>query len=625
MIGRINAGTLFARINAGTLTPFLALIVLSLVCIPSFSYGANDVTLTAVVSNQRAMVSDTISYTVTVAGELSEVTHPLLALPDSFRQIQSNPQISQRVSIVNGKYSRNVDFVYQLSCLKPGKFVIPPASLRADNKDYKSNVIAITVLAAGSSAAATHNASGRGGVKLVAQVQPEEAYVGQAVSILISLYVPRSLLHNGRWGWMEKPSAKGFLPEAIDGAPPEWQLTTVDGIPTMVCILGRYVVTPTTTGRYKFNPGIAVVLLKDNSKQRTSRRRSLFDSFFEDDFFGRNRSKKVNVAGIPVSFDVKALPLKVADRSLLCVSDMMAFSKVSKNRLNENESLTYTLKFEGNGDLRSVEAPVLQTKDNFRVFESSSNSNIIFGPTGIRSAKVFEYVLVPTRSGNLQLPEVKLRSFDPDNKRVVTTIAPAVNLEIIPGEKEEDIQMVTSHISKRAVKLTGRDINYIAQSREGAVFLSAKPFHRQKLFWVLLILPFVLVTLDFYFTNRGELTSQQKQSLRASQALKTARRSIVALKAYKDEPKKYYSLIRSLMMKYIADKLGLSSSGIVFSEVQNDIEAIGVPSEDLKVFESYLDDFSGAAFSPVSFSSAEMEGQAKEVSTLLSNIDRRWS
>jgi hypothetical protein len=393
----------------------------------------------------------------------------------------------------------------------------------------------------------------------------------------------------------------------------------------MVCVLGRYVVTPTQPGQYNFKPGIAMVLLKDSSRRSTSRR-SLMDSFFDSDFFDRNRSKKVNVAGLPLSFTVRPLPAGISDgNGLLCISDMVASSKVSRTRLNENETVTYTLSFEGNGDLRSLAAPELSIKDNFRVFESKSDSNIVFDAKGIRSAKVFEYLIVPTRSGHLKLPEVGVRCFDPIKAKIVNTIAPAIELQAVPGEKEEDIQMVLSHPSKQAVKIMGRDIRYIAESQKDAVSIGEPRIHSKKIFWFLLFFPLVMAVFDYYYSNRRALSSSEKQAMRASSALKTARASLAVLQNDKDDSKKYYSSMRALMIKYIADKLGLSPSGTIFSEVREQIKERSVSEEELKQFEEYLEIFSSAAFSPVKPTTDVMVNESNELSSLLSRIDKRWS
>ncbi len=583
-----------------------------------------NVAVKMTITPTRAVVGDTVNLTVSVSGQISEVTKPFIEDQRGIRRVRSEPQISQRLDIINGKYSRAVDFTYLVSCDQPGTYTIKAPSVEADGKMYTGNPVTLTVLKAGAQKTQS------GTVRLEAAVLPEQAWVGQAVAVVVRLYVPRSVIGNGRWGWVEKPSGKGFLPEPLGEQGGEWKLVTVGGQPTMVLEVGRYVVTPTQPGTYRFLPGTAKVLVRVPQSARRRRRRSLLDSFFDDDFdsfFGRMRGKEVAVGGEPVEFTVSTLPEvgRPANFSNICAASMAARAGVSRVKLKENESLTYKVTVEGQGDLRSLKAPKLEVNDSFRVFESKAHPAAILDENGVRSRTVFEYVLVPTTTGQLVLPAVGFDYFDTVLKTYRKVMTKAVSLDVIPGEKEEVVTVTELPSRGKTVKLRGRDINYIREEMESAIPLSAPPLHRKPIYWLFTLLPILLLIGEAWYRKYTNLSAGDLLERRASRALREAKNGVSEAKTNIKDGKKFYSMLRTVLVGFLADKLGRSSAGLVFDEVRETLVERGLKTDDLEAFASLLEECEIAAFSPALPTEDMRAEHGEKAITILGNIDGRWS
>jgi len=588
--------------------------------------AAAQVSVTMAVTPARAVVGDTVNLTVSVSGKLSEVTHPHFELPEGLRLLRREPQVSQRLEIVNGQYSRAVDFTYLVSCAQKGAFTVPAPSVQADGTMYKGNDATLTVL--DGDAAAAQGGGDSATVRLDATVVPQDACVGQAVAVVVRLYVPRSVIGNGRWGWVEKPSGEGFLPEPLGEQGGEWRLVTVGGVPTMVCEVGRYLVTPTQPGTYRFMPGTAKVVVAVPRDRR--RRRSFFDSFFDDDFddmfFGRARGKEVAVGGEPVEFTVKALPStgKPAAFSGVCAATMAAQAGVSRIELKENESLTYKVTVEGHGDLRSLTAPQLELSENFRVFESKTHPTVELDQGGVRSRIVFEYVLVPTRSGRLTLPPVGFDYFDTTLKTYHRVATEAVTLTVVPGEKEEIVTVSALPAHGRVVRIAGRDINYIREDARRALPLDRPPLHRRPLYWALTLLPFALLAGEALYRRHTNLSAGDLLERRASRALREALRGVADARRTIDDGKAFYSQLRAVLVAYLADKLGQPPAGLVFAEVRSAVAEKGVAAADLDAFADVLERCEMAAFSPVLPDLDARRADADGTDAVLRAVERGW-
>ena len=598
----------------------LALLMLLLLSAPLSA----EVTVKMKVTPNRAMVGDTVNLTVSVIGNIAEVTKPFIEDQPGIRRIRTEPQISQSVQIINGVYSRTVDFTYLVSCDKPGTYTIKPPSVEADRKMYTGNAVTLTVLKAG-----TKKTSG-GTIRLEATVIPEQAWVGQAIAVVVRLYVPRSLIGNGRWGWVEKPSGKGFLPEPLGEQGGEWKLASIGGQPTMVLDVGRYVVTPTQPGKYRFLPGTAKVVVRVPRKTPRRRRRGFFDSFFDDDFdsfFGHIRGKEVAVGGEPVEFTVRSLPeaSKPAGFSNICAASIEARAGVSRIKLKENESLTYKITVEGQGDLRALKTPKLELGDSFRVFESKSHPSAVLDESGVRSRTVFEYVLVPTNAGKLTLPAVTFVYFDTVLKTYRKATTKAVVLDVVPGEQEEVVTVTNLPSRGHLVKLRGRDINYIREDRRDAIPLSAPPLHRRAEYWLITLLPFFLLLGEAWYRRYTNLSAGDLLERRASRALREAQSGVGKANEKIGDGKQFYSTLRNALVGYLADKLGLSSAGLVFTEIRQTVEEKGVSSVELDAFAYLLEECEMAAFSPALPDEEQRKEHSAEAITILRNIDRGWA
>ena len=587
--------------------------------------AAKNVKVETKLTPSTAVVGDELNLTVSVSGRISEVTKPYFELPEGLTVRRSEPSISQSLEIIIGEYSRSVEFSYTIRCKTKGSYTIKAPSVEADGQLYKGNPVKLRVVKAGEA-----KTSG-GSIRLEARVLPKEAFVGQSVALLVRLYVPRRVIGNGRWGWVEKPSGKGFLPEAIGDSKSEWKLVNLGGVPTMVLDLARYVATPTQAGTYRFNPGTAKVVVRVPKERRRRRRpRSLFDSFFDDDFdsfFGRMRGKEVAVGGEAVEFKLKELPQRgrPEDFSGICASDLSAEAEVSRRSLKEHESLTFKVILRGRGDLRSMKAPELESSEDFRVFESKSKASIFLSNGALRSKVVFEYVLVPTRSGKLSLPSLSFDYFDTEGVSYEVARTKPVELEVKPGKKEEIVQVSKLPMRKEHVRLRGRDINYIHESREDSIPLSEPPLHDKPLYWVLTLFPLVFLLGEGLYRRYTSLSAGDLRLLRASRALSKALSGINQCRAEIDDGKSFYSKLRLVLLQYLADKLDRSPSGLVFSEIRSDLQVRGMPEELLDDFSSLLEQCEAAAFSPALPGNEEREKACQQAVASLKAMDGRWS
>src|SRR5437016_300440 len=105
--------------------------------------GAQDISFNAVVSSNKVSPSDVVQLTLTITGTKGDFSPLELGAIDGFDVRYVGPSTS--ISFINGAYSREKSFIYNLLPLKTGHFQIPSFSTTINNQKYTTQPIDIDV------------------------------------------------------------------------------------------------------------------------------------------------------------------------------------------------------------------------------------------------------------------------------------------------------------------------------------------------------------------------------------------------------------------------------------------------------------------------------------------------
>ena len=105
---------------------------------------AGDVAIAAAVDKSVLKVGDSLTLTVTLSGDLSQVAEaPRIELPDGFRALAKRQ--ASTVSVSGGTAQRAMSFEYLLQPLKPGVFRLGPFTVDQRGGPIRSEPINVTV------------------------------------------------------------------------------------------------------------------------------------------------------------------------------------------------------------------------------------------------------------------------------------------------------------------------------------------------------------------------------------------------------------------------------------------------------------------------------------------------
>jgi len=240
------------------------------------SASAQDVSVEATVDRATVELWEALQLTVTVNG--AEKTDPPSAPDVDGMQIKYLGP-STRVSIVNGKYSRSVGFMYNVFPLKTGDFEIPPITLNIKEQNYVTSAVKVTVFGSGQSASTD---SGQGGaasdlkekIFLVMGTTKKDFYLQERIPLTVKLFVNGLSVKNISYPEFEHA---GFVIENFQE--PQRYQQTIDGVRFEVVDF-KTAVYPTRTGDLSLGPAreTCQIVFRRSKSRRSSFNR--FDSVF---------------------------------------------------------------------------------------------------------------------------------------------------------------------------------------------------------------------------------------------------------------------------------------------------------------------------------------------------------
>ena len=521
------------------------------------SIRAQDVTLTA--EGPR----------VVEVGEQFVVNFSVNAKPSSFQApdmkdfyVLSGPNqsTSQNFQIINGKASQSitVTYTYYLQATKPGTFIIPPAIVTVDKKDYNSNSLAIEVVGTQKqpqTATQGEEPSAQQPVpdeELFVRVTTDKTSVYQGEHIIATLKIYTRLTISG-FGSSEMPDFAGFWTKDIE-TPSQINLQreNVGGVIYSTGIIRKLILFPQKTGEITISP----FKLETYVRQQVNTPRSIFDDFFGQSY--KDVAKMLESKSVVIN--VKPLPAGKPDAFSGAVGSMSIESEIDKTQVATNDAITIKIKVKGNGNLNLIEAPKIDFPPDFDNFDPKVTSNVTNSAAGQVGSKTFEYLLIPRHAGNYRIPPVSFSYFDLARKQYQTLTTNEFKISVSKGREDESVA-VMSGMSKEELKILGNDILFIKPG-PFKIYPAGKILFGTIQFYGLYAGSFIIFLAIVLFRRAHIKKIQNEELVRNRKANRVAKERLKQASAHlkQNKTEAFYESILKALWGYLSDKLNIPVS-----------------------------------------------------------------
>lgn len=604
-----------ARAAAGILAAALVLVVAP--AAPAQGPASGEFDVRAYVAPERPTVTEPFRFVIEVGGGgIPNVGSPSLPRFENLRVLRG-PQTSTQQTIVNGRITASVKLIWVVMPEGPGPARIPPVEVPVGGTLHTTDAIELEIAEAGAAPPGAGAAPGPGGtpgsaaaeepVFLQARLGDDDVWVGEPVLLEVTLF---SALPVQNVGWDARPGFDAFWTEAEDiDLEAEQYRTEIDGRPYFAYPLERQILIPTAAGTFEIEPYAAQIRVR-------SRSRSAFD------FFDFGRSATVLRSTTPLSMRVRQLPRAGQPAEFSgAVGSFSVEASYDRESAAVDDAVALRVRVAGEGSLRSVRAPAIPAPVDLDVFDpQSEESSFRRAGRAFRSARAWEWIVVPVAPGTYRLPAVEFHYFDPQAGAYRTAIAELPPLSVERGEGRPD--RAPPPTSLDAVR---RELRYLKLD-DGRLRRGEPLAHETVAFRIAAAAPFVLGPLLILWGRQRAHRMRDRGQVRARRARTRARKAFRATRRRMAdvESAEFHEEVARALVEYVADRLDRSGAGLTYDAADDLLAARGVDADLRRRFRATLERCDFARFVP---SAAQPERRVEvldEAAAVVEELERRW-
>ena len=535
--------------------------------------------------------------------------------PPSFQgfRVVMGPSQATSFSWVNGVKSFSKTFSYTIAPLEKGAFTIGQATIDIDGNSYKTIPEKVTVTDAVKKPSEDMTAEdvANESLHLVAEVSNQNPYLNEMVTVVYKLYVgPDISVTNFRA--LDNPTYNNFWNQDIAVTKYTFESGSYEGKASQYVVLKRVVLYPQKSGELSIEP----LVLDVTAEVPTNRR----------DFFGGRLFAQTNktVTAGKRTIQVKALPESGKPESFSgAVGSFDLFVTSSKDILNANESLQAIVTVKGSGNLKLFTLPELKLPAALEVYDPEFNEAVTTNQSGMKGKISNNYTIIPAFKGKYPIPEISFSYFDPNLEKYISLQSEPIIINVIEGplqtnEKAKEENSEKASVNKQALTVSQQAFGFI-KTNTSLVKKTQKPFFSSLLFYVLWLLPLLLIPLVVFLIKKQREKQGDLVGLLSKRAQRLAAKFLSEAKQARGNKEDFYVALEKGLQLYLKGKLQIETADFNKENITLVFEARKVKQDSIQSFILLLEHCEAARYSP--FTAVEITADYQEAIKTISELD----
>ncbi|MBN1520953.1 MAG: protein BatD [Candidatus Aureabacteria bacterium] len=589
---------------------------------------SDDIRFEATVDSRTVALGESLNLNLSLHGT-QDASPPDIGEIDGFQTRYLGP--STRMSIVNGRVSTSITYIYSLTPLKTGSFQIGPFSVSYKGKTYSSEPINIEVVSSSvSQRPESHTKDKEKGmiseeklkdrIFLTIESGKTDLYVNETVPLSIKLYVNRLAIQDIQY---PKFNHEGFsVKEFFE---PDQYRQTVGDVSYDV-IEFHTDIFPVKPGDLVLGPAQVdcnIVIRKQQTRRRSSFNDDFFKGFFDDDifdnFFDRYETYPFQVKSPPLSITVHPLPEEGRPDSFKgAIGQFRLEVEAAPKEVIAGDPVTLKMVVGGKGNLDAVVSPVLSSQEGLKVYEPEVRQE--------GDAKVFEQVLIPMSEKVSEIPEITFSFFDPQRKeyQVLTRGPFPITVEKTQGGELRLLESPQGPARVMKEETLGRDIVYIKES-PGKWKRKGKFLFQSAIFWIYNLAVFTaFIVLLTSFRHHKKLRTDLKYARRLHASTKARKGIAEARKLLKQKKsEEFFDMVHKTLHGYLSDKFHLPAGRVSVEVIREILGGKNIEEGILKKMEEFFGACDMARYAPSEFDEQKRETLFNDMCEVIDDLERR--
>ena len=536
-------------------------------------------------------------------------------IPPNFNgfTVVGGPNQSVSNSWINGVRSYKKTYSYFLAPKQRGNFTVGQASITVDSKVYKTVPIKIEVTAAVDTPRDPNdpNYIASENIHLVAEVSKTSPYLNEAITVVYKLYVsPRVEVSN--WNEIDSPRYNDFWSQNIKIQGLKAQNGKYNGEDYRYVVYKKVVLYPQKIGKLDLEPLSLDVAMRVPTNRR--------------DIFGSPLMTRVNRTISAGSKTINVKPLPESGKPVDFTGAVGSFDFnvfASKRVLDASESLQLKVEVKGNGNLKLFKLPKVSLPSSLEVYEPEHNENVQTNLSGMQGNISDSYTVVPQYKGKYPIPSISFSYFDLDTKSYKRLSSEEIIIDVSNGPlNNADANNNTSVLStgKQPVVLNNNQFAFI-KTTPNLIQSNASYFFKTKLFWSLLLLPFLAIPLAIVIRNKKATRDADVYGNRIRKADRLAKKYLKGAKKSLGQKEAFYIALEKALHNYLKAKLHIETSDLSKDKINNLLKEKQVDEEVINDFVTILESCELARYTPIDI--VTMQEDYEKAAKTISLIDKQ--
>ncbi len=535
-------------------------------------------------------------------------------IPPDFNNflVVSGPQQSVNRSWVNGVSSFSKTYTYFLTPKSKGVLRIGQAQITINGEVYKTSPVEVQVTEAVKKPNDPDNIDylTDENIHLIAEISNNSPYLNEGISVVYKLYFRNPISINDVQE-LESPTYGDFWSSKINigriQVDPRGQYK---GEPYNEVVWQKVVLYPQKSGKLTIEPLTLNLQLSVPSNRR--------------DLFGRRilkQGQKTITSGRR-TLNVKPLPTSGQPENFTGAVGQFDFDVIlSKDALKASESFQAKIKVSGKGNLNLFQLPEINVPNTLEVYEPERKETIKTTLSGTEGTVEENYTIVPQYQGKYPIPPVAFSYFDPKAKNYKTVRSQELLVDVYEGPTSGMTNTSPVPTSTRTPLTASEGAFRFIQLETDFKPVITKAFWMSKRFWLLFILPFVLLLLGYYINRFVIQKSKDSASNKQRLAEKLAKKYLSSAKKTFGNQVAFYEALERALHNYLKAKLKIETIELSKTKIAELLENKKVDKVIATEFIAVIENCERARYAPESEGSIQTDFE--KASRAMAMIDRQ--
>ena len=483
--------------------------------------------------------------------------------PPSFKgfKVVSGPSQSSEISIVNGRRSQKLSYVYTLLADALGNQSIGTASINVKGKAYKTKPITVRVVKGSDKVAE----EGENPIYIKLEQSDSIVYKGQQITLKYVLYTTKDV---NSADFRTEEAFDGFYVDRIRNFRDRAERVVIDGVQYTKKTLKTYALFPQQSGTFKFDPiPVTLGIPLKNTRQG---------------FFFSTRVTRENITAEGGEVKVLPTPPDAPVSYSGAVGKFGIQTSIDKRSITTDDAITMRMQISGNGDSKFLIAPTQPINGDWEIYDPNMiNEETVERGDNVVTVKNYEYLMVPKRKGRL-LVRPEFTYFDTDSSAYLTIYGTPAPVNVVQGTGDGTLE---GALQQEALEFAPI-ISTTKFSKKDNYFIFSPAY------WACMSLPLFGILGVFVYKRKLIKESNIDPNIkRESEAEKIARQRMSNAESYmqQNDARSFYTEVNDALYGYVSDKLFIPASELSRSNIKAKLFEKGVSTEAAEDFGMLLD------------------------------------